>query len=561
MNINISGKERKSLTRYASSLCLAVTVSAAMAAPPATIEGTYGTLTIGDLQGTIDRIGTLANKVNPGFSGDTIKGLLGMQLGDAGLASVPAGSGLMAVMTKAGKPFFLLETAEGKAETLSESIRQRGPQVAVINDKLLAVAMDEAALNEAKGAAGTAAAEELAKSDDKFLLFTLDADTLIADKGENLKAALKKIPGQIAARGEAKTSPSASMFTILGNMAVAVGKRTDVSTIKIDISSNGIEFEKTLYPVGGVTAGKPEGPTGQELLKSIPGSNNALAKYEAFMDTQSMIKVMGDIMTESVEGSDVSASDKEAIKNLLNVAAEGFGDGMAGWLALDDTGNSGVYAISVIDKDKALQYVEDGINQINDGALGKMYEAMGMETSATLVKNAGTVDGQPYHSFSFSMDAEGVNSMPGMNMFKDVKDARITFVGEDKMVLTMGSVSLEEAVAAVKSGNAPTATSLKSRAELPANGAFYGDYNAGALGSVLKGQNAQVGSVMESLKGTPILEAFYVNEDNLKFTMLVPGELISNAVSGFQKIATQQQSSDDSDDAEDSSSTAPASNE
>jgi len=556
MNINISDKGRKSMMRYASSLCLAVTVSAAMAAPPATIAGTYGTLTIGDLPGTIDRIGSLANKINPGFSGDSIKSLLGMQLGDAGLASVPAGSGLMAVMTKAGKPFFLLETAAGKAETLSEAIKQRGPQVAVINDKLLAVAMDEAALNEAKGAAGTAAAAELAKSDDKFLLLTLDADALIADKGDSLKAALNNVSKKIAESGEAKTSAPGSMFKILGNAVVAVGKRTDVSTIKIDISSDGIEFEKTLYPVGGVTVAKAEGPTGQELLKSIPGSNNALAKYEAFMDTQSSIKVIGDIMTESLDGSDVSAADKEAVKSLLNTAAEGFGDGIGGWMALNEAGNSGIYAVSVINKDKALQYMEDGIKQMNDGALGKMYTAMGIDTSATLVKNAGTVDGQPYHSFSVSMGGEAMDNAPAM--FKDIKDAKVTFVGDNKMVLTMGDSSLEEAVAAVKSGNAPTATSLKSRAGLPANAAFYADYNAGALGTLLKSQNAQVGEVMDNLKGTPILEAFYVNEDNLKFTMLIPGELITNAISGFQKMATQQQPSDDSEDSDDDSSTAPA---
>lgn len=545
--------------------CLAVTVSATLAAPPATIADTYGTVVIGDLPGMVDRGAELAKKVSPGISGEVLRGQLGMMLGDEGMKSVPAGSGLVFVMPQAGSPFLLLETEEGKAESFTELLNQRlGGKAKMVNSKLVAISMNEPGLASATGAMGTSAAELLNSNDDKFIVATFDADLLIKDKGAQIDAGLKNISA-MAPRSDADSSSTAKMMQMLGQMVKSVGKRTDVATVKIDLSADGILFEKTMFPIGGVTMATPEGPSGQELLKSVTDPANPLLRFESFMDTQSAIAGLTGVNNEVLLALGSTQADLDVGTALMETASEAFGDGMAGSTSMDKDGTNGTYVILVINKDKALQYINDASEEFSTtGALTRMYKSMGLDTSMTLQRNVGNIDGEPVHQFSLAIKPP-TGSDKFMAGLHKPKTGKLTFVN-DKMVIALGKTSIDEAVAAVKAGSATGSAELESRAKLPANGALYLDYNVGAMATLLEADSPEAAEALQGLKGTAILEAFYTDAESLKLVLKIPSEMITQGVDAAknmaQKRAAANQDADDADTTEDSAvTTAPASTE
>ncbi len=549
-----SGYLKKNGTVAFGTACLFVSVAASYAAVPTTIDGTYGTVVIGDMPGMLDRGAELAKKVSPGISGEAIRGQLGSMLGDQGLKSIPAGSGLLVIMPKTGRPFLLLETADGKAEAVGDMLKQRLPiplATKALNGKLLAVSVGEDALANATGAMGTSAAALLEGNDDKFIVATLDADVLLKDKSGQLDSTMKKLAA-MAQKADAGTTSTATRLEFVAELIKAVGKRTDVATIKMDISGDGIRFEKTLFPLGGVTLAKPEGPAGQELLKSVAASPDAFTRYESYLDTQSAMETANSINTEVLQAIGVQqpAIDKSA--ELLKLAAEGFGDGVAGTMALDKNSSAnGTYVISVINKEKVLQYLTDAEKEMStSGALTQMYTAMGLETSMTLQRNVGNIDGEPVHQFSvfFNPVTGSKKAEKMLAAFNKPKTGKFTFV-DDKMVMALGNTSIEEAVAAVKAGSVQGATELKSRTKLPEGGAVYADLNFGALASIVSGKNTDAAEALKSFQSTPILEGFYTDEESLRMIIHLPGEMISKGADVAKNMAQKQSAKQDKSDA------------
>jgi hypothetical protein len=191
------------------------------------------------------------------------------------------------------------------------------------------------------------------------------------------------------------------------------------------------------------------------------------------------------------------------------------------------------------------------------GVLKKMYKSMGMETSVTVQRNVGTVDGQPVHQFSLSMapPAGAGSAMIKMDM---VKQGKLTFV-DNKVVIALGTASLEDAVAGLKAGSVAGAKELQSRAELPAGAALYIDYNVAALSSLIRGTNADAADALKGVSGTPILEALYTDADSLKLVMKIPDEMITRGIDAarnmVEKNAASSDDSDESDTSDDSAET------
>ncbi len=528
---------RRTLSSAMAGVCMMFGISTAMAAPPATVEGTYGTITIGDFPGMLDRVGTLANKVKPGLSGELIRGQLGMLLGDEGLKSLAPGSGLVVTVPQTGRPFLLLETADGKAQAIADLLKGKGLMAEKISEKLVAAATDEASINNAKGAMGTAAAAKLEGNDDQFLLATVDADKLIQDKGPQLQDLLKKLQQKAAESGDSSSTGSAKMLSFVGGMVTAIAKRTDVATIKIDLSGDGVHFEKTLYPIGGVKVDEPTGPTGQELSKALPAPENATMRYDSYIDTQTAFKAMLPIISEGLESAGVAGDAMPELAELLNLASQAFGDGFAGWISFGEQEN-GFYLISVQDQEKAIQYMERGISSVTTGGLAGLYKGLGLETSATLTRNVATIEGQPAHRLSMKITGEGLEANPFMKMY-DMENAMFTFIDNNKILIAIDGTKLEEAVKAVKAGTADS-PELKSRAELPQGGDMYIDYNLAFLGDAVAKDSPEMAEFFTGLSDNPILEAAYIDQESIKLMMVIPDEMITNAAKNFEAFAKKQ---------------------
>ena len=518
----------------------ALSVSSAVAASPTTIDNTYGTIVIGDIPGMINRVSDFGKKISPMANADTLRGYLGMAIGDPGLKSMEPGNGVVLTIPSSGRPFMLLETAEGKGDDIVAAMKQRsGVVTAKINEKLMAIAMNEADLEKAKGAMGTAAAKLLDGNEDKNLLVTLDMDKLAQDKGAEFKAALKKLPANATAYSDVSSSGTARALVFAGNLIAAIAKRTDVATMKIDISGDGILIEKNIYPIGGVKLDPPQGPTGQELRKSLPANASALGDMEYYVDMQSALKGLEPIITEAATESGTSATDKDNIRKVFEVASSAYGDGMAGSWGVGEDGAEGAYLFSVANPAKVMEAIELETESMTTGSLSHLYSEMGLKTSATLDKNVKTVDGTPVHSFSMSMKPTNGKTNLSANMF----NIRKSYVAlpDNKLLMTVGDTPLESTLESVKAGANTEKGELESRKNLPSDGIFYADCHIGEM--QIPGLASVVSDMFKSLKGTTIQEAAYADQESLKFMMMIPTEMVSKGVQGFIKMKQSMETS------------------
>ena len=512
-------------------------ISAVTAAPPKTLDGAYATVTVGDLPGMIDRAAGLAKTVNPGISGEVIRGQLGMLLGDPNLESVPAGSGMIAVKPTTGKEFFiLLETADGKAQNIADMIKQRtGAMTKAVDGKLVAVAMNDQSLSDATGDMGKSAAAMLADNDDKFIVATVDANKLMQDKGADIRAFLKSLPQKAAQTGDASSSGTGKALEFAGNMFVAAASRMEVGRMKIDASEKGLLFEKTLYPVGGMKLENASGPSAQELRKLLPAPQNALAVYEFHQDMKSVIKGMTPVVMEALERTGASASDRQELQKITDKASEAYGDAFAGWISPDKNGSNGAFVFMVADQQKALDEIQMEVESLTTGSLSHLIGALGLKTSGTLEKNVGTVEGQPVYSISMSFtSANGAK-----RVFPDkTLNTKFAFIG-DKLALAIGNVSIDDLATAVKGGAGNAVAPLEARKNLPDGGFYYVDFHMGALSQMMADQDNGVGKIFDALKDSAIYEAAYADEESLKFDVMIPADMISKIASSAKQFAQQ----------------------
>lgn len=509
--------------------------SPAVAAPPTVLADTYATVVIGDIPAMINRSAGLANRVNPGISGQALRGQIGMFLGDAGMKSIPAGAGLLLAIPVEGKPFALLETADGKNADIAEIFQRRGRlAVKTSGDNLIIAAREMETLDALDSAQTSAAADMLKASNDPSLVITLDTDRLARIKGPEFKRALKGIGEKIAQRDDSNSTSTVAFLNLFGNFVLAVGQRADVATVNIDISAEGISFDRSVYPVSGLNLGEAEGPTGQELRKGLAQPGKVLASFDYYLDTESALKGLAPFFDEVLRGSNLSAEDRAEIKAMFDKAAVAYGDGMTGWAGVKNETCTGGYVFSVNDAKVALEEIKGEIKSLNSGAMGRFYKHLGLETSASLQQNNATVQEQPAHSFSMKMVAENGE---GSKIFgaKD-KDYYGKFVFLDnKMILAMGDVSLEDQASAAAAGNG-NAKPVQARSKLDAGGFIYVDFYPGALADAEQVQKFPPAKrLFEAIGDDAIYQSAYVDNERIRSIMLIPGDLIENAVKALQK--------------------------
>lgn len=530
-----------------SATCFAFCITAGYAAPPVVIADTYGSVEIGDLNGMIDSVAGLAGKVSPGVSADVLRAQAGMMLGDPGLKSLGAGSGVVLVFPKSGEPFVLLETADGKAESLAELLKGRGAQAEKISDALIAIGPRASALETAKGPIGTAAAEQLAKSDDAFIFARLDADGILKDKEAELDKGLEQLARQVTSSGE--TTDTAKLAKFAGELFRSAVKRSDVITVKVDISDKGIQFEKELFAIGGIKVGAPSGPTGQELLKQVPVPENAVAYYENYVNTKDVATGLVNLVNEAATAADLDPKLRDEIVKTLNNYGDAYGDGGAMAYSLDfEKGIKSNYLLTVKDKAKA----EETVAQMKDlygpdKPFTQLLEKAGFKITTEFSSDAKTAEGDVIHRMK--MNQEPVkNSDDFPEAFRNTTSDIVVL--DDKMVIAIASEStdIEAAVKAAKAGESVNSVELQSRKDLPPGAVMYMDYDMGAvMKNMPKVADPGAKAMMESFQGldnATLLQSAYLNNESFKYVFRIPESTITGiankAMEAAMKARTQE---------------------
>lgn len=334
---------------------------------------------------------------------------------------------------------------------------------------------------------------------------------------------------------DAKTTSAAKCLTLFANTIIASAKRSDIVTIDVNFSDEDMRFDKRIYPVGGLNLGTAEGTPGQELRKSVPPPQDALVDFEYQLDSATAIQAIKPMIIEALQESDVPAEQVSKISEVIDRAGETYGDGMGGWVAANGSdGSEGAYIVTVHNPDNALSAIEADVADTAEGPLADFYVSMGLKTSATLEKNVREIDSQPVHRFSMSMHKAGDSNGPAIY---DIRQSMLTFV-DNKLLITVGNVSVENAVAIAKAGARPDAADLDARQQLPEDGFFYADYFPAQLVAAAPGKPG-IDEFMKKLEGITITEAGYVESDHLRFMASIPSELVARIALHIMEMQSQ----------------------
>ena len=115
-------------TKAIVAVCISMTslAGAAVVEKPSVMPDTMGCVVVSDIHGFIDGVGTVAAQVNPMMSGMMMKSMLGMQLGDPGLAGIPLGKGLAVVMMDQTNTFAVIEVGEAQMAAYTGALAAKG---------------------------------------------------------------------------------------------------------------------------------------------------------------------------------------------------------------------------------------------------------------------------------------------------------------------------------------------------------------------------------------------------------------------------------------------------
>lgn len=509
-------------------LLAGIYTSPAMAAPPAMLEDTYFQASIGDIPGAIDEVTDLISKVQPSMNRQEVRANLGRMVGDNDLSTFPAGSGIMLVVPTSGKEYFMLETAEGQAQSIIDRISPRSPWAfKAPASNLILGSRTEEGLNAVTDAQTSAVAQLLAENNDKFLNILIDADRLTADKGQELRDRVERHIDQLRHRESKHTTASATIMRMAANFALAVGKRLDVATLKVDINEDGILFDRAGWAKNGISLDSPEGPSPDELRGRLNVPQRAFLILDHHLDTQSMMRGLGPIFREMLEGIELTNEERSELEEIWNLAAEAYGDAFVGWYNPSQSEMDGETVVSLNDAEAAEREARMEVESANSGAANKLYRLMGKETSTTLRENVREVAGAQVNEFTHTVE----NVKDTQSDRKSYSRKGAYAIHDNLMSVALGSVNIDNLLA--NSSGAGSGRNVASRERLEDGGFMYMDIYPGALVDSLKQEGAK--RFFRRIGNAAIYTGNYVDEEKLRGLVLIPTEMLVNIAHGVHE--------------------------
>lgn len=543
-------------------LCIALTgalTTTAIAAETAAFPGALATITVGDIQGMLDNAGALAEKVSPGMNASMLKMQVGMILDDPKLEVIPPGSGILAVYPEGGMPFGFVELSGAKAPEFLDMLTSRGLSNAKVADGLYALGISPDAAKEAAEKHGKAAALALKGKGEPTLAGTVEVAKLLKKYKEPIEETIKtfpekmaKIQDQMSKSGEKANTQAAEagakMMPMVFQFYYALAKRIESVRFTIRPSKAGVQIDKSIKPVGGLSPAKKGTRTGNDMLKLLPGGGTMdfEATYDATAVAESMIGIMDEVAKESTDPAKF-ADLSSWLKSYLGVS-----DGaMAGRMTVADGKMGGTFAIGVTDEAKARTMLSEIPAKMKASGLLGIYESLGIKCDFTYKSDAREHSGVKIDEMAIKLDAGSTASAEMVRAMSVYGSMQYDIAVVNKVLIYSSTPKqIDALIDEVKKGATADAKSLVSQSKLPSGGCFYADYNIGkvmelsmaALPPDSKEREA-MGKLFSAIADYPLLFAGYHKTDTLDFTMLIPAELMKAAAEGIGQMAAKRNES------------------
>jgi hypothetical protein len=562
---------QEEIMKYIKQSCLALIICVAaatvQAAPviekPAVMPEAMLSVTIPDLQGLIDGIGGVVAKASPMMNSMMLKQMIGMQLGDPGLAGIAPGKGLSIVALDPTNVFAVVEVAEAQSAAYANMATSQGMKAAYTNGVLILFSAPEVAA-KAIAMAGSVQSSLLAKRSPTLRIAAQPA-AIVERNNDQIQGFLQMMPammgaGMMQAPG-ADTNAAISTVKILEGelrVLVSIAKQCAVGELVVAPENGSIRITETFVPKAGTRLAS--------LVEATKQIKPNARIQSGMLHDGGLMRVDFSMASPQAVADFFMAETKSLVEEMAikDVDVAGLSETMAKWMNLyagtgcetfdfdAEKGMNVSYLLETGDEAAVLALLRSMEKDM--APFLKLYENMGISMAFKFKENSGEYKGIKLHRLEMDMDmatltGEMRQQMEAMKMDDMAYDIALF---DGLMLYTMGEGTLQSAIDRIKD----PATSFKpvvARSVYPEGGFYYFDFDIGRYVEMIAAfvpqgeQNPISPQIVAMLQGVdPLTSAGFRQDGRMMWSVNIPGDLIGKLgqigmMMQMQKMQQQQQ--------------------
>ena len=520
---------------------------------PAVLPEAMLSVTVSDLHGLIDGIGSVAAQVSPMMNGMMLKSMIGAQLGDPGLMGIAPGNGFAVVALDPTNIFAVVELAEVQAASFYTNVLVPKQLEAKYDDGLMIVAQTKAQVAMGVELATAVKSTLLAKRS-PTLRIALQPAAIIERNDDSIQGMLAMMPvlmGQNMMQTPGTTVESAELTTQIleGEVRVllSLADQCDSAEVVLAPKNGSIRITETFVPKAGSRL---------ETLCNAPAINPPNPKIESGYFEGGMILFDSLIANPEALMAFVVAETELLFKEMeiSDVDLSGWNSFCEKWWALlggslcesvgfdTESGMSVGYLMDVNDEAGALDLLKTLSQDMEP--FTKLYDDLGMPMTVEFREGVREYKGIKIHQLAIQMamtnqSEEVAAQLSEMNLTNMVYDIAIT---DGVMIYAMGGEKVEPLLDRL-GDEAFTPAPLKARSVYPADGFYYLDLDMGkymtSVASIMPAPWME--QVMPLLQGVePITSAGFKAEGRVMWSINIPGDLLTKIGQVVMMIQMQQ---------------------
>jgi len=496
-------------------------------------------ITVSDLHGLIDGVGSVAAQVSPMMNGLMLKNMIGMEVGDPGLVGMELGKGFAVVALDTTNVFAVIELAEVQAASFYTNFIVPQQFEAKYTDGLMVVGKTKEQV--AKGAELAKAVESsLLENRSPTLRIALQPAAVIEKNEEQIQGMLAMMPmmGQGMMQNPGTTLQSVESTTKLleGEVRVllSLAEQCESAEVVLAPQNGSIRITETFVPKAGsrlaMLCNAPVANQPNPKVNSGYLGGGAIRLDSTTANPSAMLDFMvaeAEQLAEQLEITEIDLPELAAKSAKLWMASGGsFSETMS------FGGESGVSVgclMDVTDEAEALAVLKSIPQDM--APLLELYEEMDMSMIFSFKENVREYKGSKIHQLAIDMamtnqPAEVTAQLASMNMTNMVYDIAIT---DGVMIYAMGDEKIETIIDRLADESFEPAP-LESHGVYPADGFYYfdldmGEYMAFATSFMPVPVMEQMGALFQEVE--PITSAGFKADGNVMWSINIPGELIA----------------------------------
>ena len=547
--------------KWIKTVCIAVSLSVvagglAQAAPsvekPVVLDEAMLSITASDLHGLIDGIGSVAAQVSPMMNGMMLKSMVGMQLGDPGLAGIAPGKGLAIVALDTTNIFAIVEVGAAQVAAYTNALAPKGVQFKYA-DGLLVVGQTQEQVAKGVALAGAVKSKLLAKRS-PTLRIAMQPAAIIGKNNEQIQGMLQMMPmmmgqGMMQSPGATLESAQSTTKILEGELRVLLSLADQCESAEVVLApQNGsIRITETFVPKAG---------TRLAALCNAPAVNPPNAKVQSgylgagairLDSTMANPKALMEFMVAEAEqlASEMELSDIDLPSwiSLLEKWWSIYGGSFSETVGLGgDSGMSVGYLMEVKDEVKTLALLK-GMKQDFEPFMA-LYEDIGMPMELEFKENAREHNGVKIHRFAVSMSmtnqpSEVAEQMAAMNLTNMVYEIAIT---DGVVIYAMGEEKVESIIDRLADKSFKPAP-LKALSVYPGDGFYYfdldvGEYMAFVTAFIPDAEVLQMATLFQGAE--PITSAGFKTDGRVMWSINVPSDLLAKIGQMVMMMQMQQ---------------------